>query len=38
LVLSSGQPIRRSFLTDRVGVLSSPRAAICEALRALAAC
>jgi hypothetical protein len=37
-VFSSGQPIRRSFLTDRVGVRSSPRAAICEALRALADC
>lgn len=32
------QPIRRSFLTERVGVLSHPRAAICEALRALADC
>jgi mRNA interferase MazF len=32
------QPIRRSFLTERVGVLSRPRAAICNALRALADC
>lgn len=32
------QPIRRSFLTQRVGVVSYPRAAICEALRALADC
>ena len=32
------QPIRRSYLTDRVGVLSSRRAAICDALRALADC
>lgn len=32
------QPIRRAFLTQRVGILSYPRAAICEALRALADC
>jgi len=32
------QPIKRSFLTDRVGALSRPRAAICEVLRALADC
>lgn len=33
------QPIRRSFLTDRVGRLSHDRrATICSALRALADC
>ncbi len=32
------QPIRRSFLTERVGVLTHPRAAVCQALRALADC
>lgn len=32
------QPIRRSFLTHRVGVVAHPRAAICEALKALADC
>lgn len=32
------QPIRRSFLTERVGVLPHPRPAICDALRALADC
>lgn len=32
------QPIRRSFLTTRIGVVPSPRATICEALRALADC
>jgi mRNA interferase MazF len=32
------QPIRRSFLTSRVGVLSSPRAQICDALAAMADC
>lgn len=32
------QPIRRSFLTDRVGMLATPRDAICAALSALADC
>jgi mRNA interferase MazF len=32
------QPIRRSFLTARAGVVAHPRASICEALRALADC
>lgn len=32
------QPLRRSFLTTRVGALASPRAAICGALAALADC
>jgi mRNA interferase MazF len=32
------QPIRRSFLTSRVGGLDSPRAQICEALAAMADC
>lgn len=32
------QPMRRSFLTDRIGVLARPRAAICGALSALADC
>jgi mRNA interferase MazF len=32
------QPIRRSFLTEQVGRLDLPRAAICGALRALADC
>lgn len=32
------QPIRRSYLASRVGVVAHPRAAICEALRALADC
>lgn len=32
------QPVRRTFLTDRVGALASPRAAICGALAALADC
>lgn len=32
------QPIRRSFLTDRLGTLVSPRNAICTALSALADC
>lgn len=36
--LDNLQPIRRSFLTRRIGVLAQPRAAICEALRALADC
>jgi mRNA interferase MazF len=32
------QPIRRSFLTRRVGALAEPRTAICRALSALADC
>jgi len=32
------QPIRRSFLTSRVGKLTDPRASICGALAALADC
>jgi mRNA interferase MazF len=32
------QPIRRAFLTQRVGSLSHPRAEICRALSALADC
>lgn len=32
------QPIRKAFLTDRVGVLSAPRDAICSGLAALADC
>lgn len=32
------QPIRRSFLTERVGALRRPRSAICGALSALADC
>ena len=32
------QPIRRAFLTHRVGALASPRTTICNALRALADC
>ena len=32
------QPIRRSFLAQRVGALVSPRAEICRALGALADC
>ena len=32
------QPIRRSFLTSRVGVLSSPRSEICGALAAMSDC
>ena len=32
------QPIRRSFLTRRVGALAEPRVAICRALSALADC
>lgn len=36
--LDNLQPIRRSFLTERVGGLASARAAICGALSALADC
>ena len=32
------QPIRRSFLTERVGALAEARAVICRALSALADC
>ena len=32
------QPIRRAFLTERVGGLASPREHICRALGALADC
>jgi mRNA interferase MazF len=32
------QPIRRAFLTQRVGALGRPRAEICYALSALADC
>lgn len=32
------QPIRRAFLTKRVGSLAHPRAGICRALSALADC
>jgi len=32
------QPIRRSFLTQRVGELDAPRLGICRALGALADC
>ena len=32
------QPIRRAFLTQRVGALAHPRAEICRALAALADC
>jgi mRNA interferase MazF len=32
------QPIRRTFLTHRVGALSHPRPEICRALSALADC
>jgi mRNA interferase MazF len=32
------QPIRRTFLTERVGSLAHPRAGICRALSALADC
>jgi mRNA interferase MazF len=32
------QPMRRSFLTDRVGALAHPRLEICRALSALADC
>ncbi len=32
------QPIRRSFLAERVGVLDHPRTQICRALAALADC
>ena len=32
------QPIRRSFLTSRVGALVDPRSAICHALAAMADC
>ena len=32
------QPIRKTFLTERVGVLPSPRASICRAMSALADC
>lgn len=32
------QPVRRSFLTSRAGVLGSPRQNICSALGALADC
>lgn len=32
------QPLRRAFLTTRVGVLGSPRSDICSALSALADC
>ena len=32
------QPIRRSYLTSRVGALSSPRSEICDALAAMADC
>ena len=32
------QPIRRSFLAQRVGALASPRAEICRALGALVDC
>jgi mRNA interferase MazF len=32
------QPMRKGFLTERVGVLSNPRRAICRALSALADC
>ncbi|CAN5852717.1 type II toxin-antitoxin system toxin endoribonuclease MazF3 [soil metagenome] len=32
------QPIRQSFLTERVGALATPRSAICGALFALADC
>lgn len=32
------QPIRRSFLTERVGALAAPRPHMCRALAALADC
>jgi len=32
------QPIRRSYLTERVGYLPNPRSAICAALGAMADC
>lgn len=32
------QPIRKSFLTERVGALPEPRRSICRALGALADC
>jgi len=32
------QPIRRSFLTTRVGALADPRRAICSAVAAMADC
>jgi mRNA interferase MazF len=32
------QPVRRSFLTTRVGVLAEPRSAICAAVAAMADC
>ena len=32
------QPMRRAFLTQRVGALAHPRAEICRALSALADC
>lgn len=32
------QPIRRSFLTERIGALETPRPTICGALAALADC
>jgi mRNA interferase MazF len=32
------QPIRRSFLTSRLGALADPRRAICDALAAMADC
>ena len=36
--LDNLQPIRRSFLTQRVGALPGPRHAICSALAAMADC
>ena len=32
------QPVRRSFLTSRVGALTDPREAVCAALAAMADC
>jgi mRNA interferase MazF len=36
--LDNLQPIRRSFLTSRVGALGAPRPVICAALTAMADC
>lgn len=36
--LDNLQPIRRAFLTSRVGALAAPRSAICGALAAMADC
>jgi hypothetical protein len=36
--LDNLQPVRRSFLTARVGALADPRTTICAALAAMADC